>query len=108
MIRELLYIPLRWRAAVTFPILRSISEAIAPHTWDTPVLFLSGSLLVFAVTAIPDQLASHVALIIALSVGIGGGLLNFAFIFWVIRYIRSHPVQKEMKEKVTESDPLLQ
>ena len=84
-------------AAVTFPILMALAEAVAPHTWDTPVLMLVGALAVFGISFIPKDLPVSdptAALWICLAVGIGGGLLVLAFIVALITYIKRHPIIK--------------
>ncbi|HUE86936.1 MAG TPA: hypothetical protein VMO26_12750 [Vicinamibacterales bacterium] len=36
--------PQFWAAMLTVPILMTLAEAVSPHTWDTPFLFLVGGL----------------------------------------------------------------
>ena len=40
-------------AIVIFPIVMTLAEAIAPHTWDTPFLFLFGYLTLYLVKFLP-------------------------------------------------------
>ncbi len=36
-------------ALLTVPILMTLAEAFSPHTWDTPLMLLSGSLGLLAI-----------------------------------------------------------
>ena len=40
-------------AIILFPIIMTLAEAFAPHTWDTPFLFLFGYLSLFIIKIIP-------------------------------------------------------
>ena len=40
-------------ALVVFPIVMTLAEALAPHTWDTPFLFLFGYLTLYIVKIMP-------------------------------------------------------
>ena len=40
-------------ALIIFPIVMTLAEAFAPHTWDTPFLFLFGFLTIYIVKIIP-------------------------------------------------------
>ena len=40
-------------ALIIFPIVMTLAEAIAPHTWDTPFLFLFGYFTIFIVKIMP-------------------------------------------------------
>lgn len=94
---------------VTFPIVMTLAEAVAPHTWDTPMLMFTGALLVFAITSLPSDIPYETGLAISLGSGIGGGLVNVISVCLLILYIRRHPVKKEMaaKESPKETDALI-
>ena len=36
-------------ALLTVPLLMTLAEAYSPHTWDTPLMLLSGSLALFGI-----------------------------------------------------------
>jgi phytol kinase len=38
-----------WVALLTTPLLMTIAEAVSPHTWDTPLMFLAGGLSLLAI-----------------------------------------------------------
>ena len=40
-------------ALIIIPIVMTLAEAFAPHTWDTPFLFLTGYLTIYVITRIP-------------------------------------------------------
>jgi dolichol kinase len=40
-------------ALIVIPIVMTLSEAFAPHTWDTPFLFFTGYLTLYIITRIP-------------------------------------------------------
>ena len=40
-------------AVIIVPILMTLAEAFAPHTWDTPFLFLTGYLLLYLIKTMP-------------------------------------------------------
>lgn len=40
-------------AMVTVPILMTLTEAVSPHTWDTPFLFSVGYALIFIIKWLP-------------------------------------------------------
>lgn len=38
-----------WLALVTIPALMTLAEAVSPHTWDTPLMFLAGGVSLLAI-----------------------------------------------------------
>ncbi len=40
-------------ALIVIPIVMTLAEALAPHTWDTPFLFFIGYLTLYIITRIP-------------------------------------------------------
>jgi dolichol kinase len=48
--RDAFTVPQFWAAMLTIPIGMTLAEAFSPHTWDTPFLFLTGGVLLLAIT----------------------------------------------------------